>query len=114
MNYYGFEIGLRISRYGMITQFSLLVCIESGIPPLAFTALHLGMCLYCAQIISKIPQPRTLSHNLRVTQPRRFAHFSPNLLKSLEPSFAKLASRPLQSIDFKWLRKMTEPWKIGY
>jgi hypothetical protein len=39
----------------------------------------------------------------------RFAHFSPNLLKSLDGSFAKLVTDPRQFIDFKGLKKMVEP-----
>ena len=40
---------------------------------------------------------------------RRFAHFPPNLLKSLDRGFAKLASSPLQIIEHKGLIEMTEP-----
>src|SRR5713101_2356373 len=40
---------------------------------------------------------------------RRFAHFSPNLLKSLDRVFSKSVSSPVQFIDFKGLTKMTEP-----
>jgi hypothetical protein len=44
---------------------------------------------------------------------RRFAHFSPNLLKSLDFCFAKSIIRKLQSIDFKGLIKMIEPWVMN-
>ena len=37
-------------------------------------------------------------------------HFPPNLLKSLDFGFEKSVIRKLQSIDFKGLIKMTEPW----
>jgi hypothetical protein len=57
-----------------------------------------------------------ISHNevfsssklFRINCPR-FAHFSPNLLKSLDGSFAKLVTYPRQFIDFKGLKKMAEP-----
>ena len=40
---------------------------------------------------------------------RRFAHFSPNLLKTLDRDFAKLATSTSQSIEYKGLIEMTEP-----
>ena len=40
---------------------------------------------------------------------RRFGHFFPNLLKSLDRTFEKSVVHPLQLIDFKGLMKMTEP-----
>jgi hypothetical protein len=56
---------------------------------------------------------------------RRFAHFPPNLLKSLDRGFAKSVSSPLQSIEYKGLMEMTEPrvmsldiqvftWRLNY
>ena len=40
---------------------------------------------------------------------RRFAHFSPNLLKSLDRGFAKSATSLLQVVDLEGIMKMTEP-----
>lgn len=44
-----------------------------------------------------------ISHN------RRFGHFSPNLLKTLDRGFAKSAPNPLQSIEYKGPIEMTGP-----
>ena len=44
---------------------------------------------------------------------RRFAHFSPNLLKSLDRGFEKLVSGPLEFIEYKGLREMAEPRVIS-
>lgn len=44
----------------------------------------------------------------------RFGHFPPNLLNSLDGGFAKLVASPLQFIDFKGLKKMTEPWDVKF
>jgi hypothetical protein len=43
----------------------------------------------------------------------RFGHFPPNLLNSLDGGFAKLVASPLQFIDFKGLKKMTDPWVLS-
>jgi hypothetical protein len=40
---------------------------------------------------------------------RRFAHFPPNLLKSLARAFENLASIPLEFIEYKGLMEMAEP-----
>jgi hypothetical protein len=40
---------------------------------------------------------------------RRFAHFPPNLLKSLDTAFEKLVSCPLEFIEYKGLIEMAEP-----
>ena len=40
---------------------------------------------------------------------RRFAHFFPNLLKSLDPSFAKSVVGSFQFIEYKGLIEMAEP-----
>ena len=50
---------------------------------------------------------RDMHHNESNT--RRFAHFSPSLLKSFDRGFAKSATSPLYFIDFKGLARMTEP-----
>jgi hypothetical protein len=40
---------------------------------------------------------------------RRFAHFSPNLLKLLDRGFENLTSNPLEPIEYKGLIEMAEP-----
>jgi hypothetical protein len=44
---------------------------------------------------------------------RRFAHFPPNLLKSLDRAFENLVSIPLESIEYKGLIEMAEPRAVN-
>ena len=45
---------------------------------------------------------------------RRFANFFPNLLKSLDPSFAKSVVGSFQFIEYKGLIEMAEPRVISH